>query len=180
MFEPRDEPTCPKCGGSMVRRVRGSDGAVFWGCSDFPRCRGTRELVTDAHGGPRPAAGFGVPVRRGPRRGRRFDRLVLACGAVGLSIGVGFIVVGLNSGPVTYCFLGAILVALVALVVLLSPFLPRDFARGSALKIAFFCVFAAVFIVALVPVSNWFAQYLTGVIMQSVPTHSPAAPSIAH
>jgi len=30
----------------MVRRRRRSDGTAFWGCSLFPRCRGTRELPT--------------------------------------------------------------------------------------------------------------------------------------
>jgi CBS domain containing-hemolysin-like protein len=110
--------------------------------------------------------------------GRRFDRLVLACGAVGLAIGLGFIVVGLGVGPTTYSLLGAILVALVGLVVLPSPFLPRDFARASAMKVALFCVVAAVFVVALVPVSGWLAQYLSGAILHSIPTPSAAAPSL--
>lgn len=37
-------PVCPRCGGAMVRRQarRGPQtGSSFWGCSDFPRCRGT-------------------------------------------------------------------------------------------------------------------------------------------
>ncbi|MCI8893101.1 MAG: DNA polymerase III subunit epsilon [Lachnospiraceae bacterium] len=34
--------SCPKCGASMVRR-KGKFGE-FYGCSDFPRCRGTRKL----------------------------------------------------------------------------------------------------------------------------------------
>jgi ssDNA-binding Zn-finger/Zn-ribbon topoisomerase 1 len=29
----------------MARRVRGSDGATFWGCSRFPKCWGTREAT---------------------------------------------------------------------------------------------------------------------------------------
>ncbi len=36
---------CPKCGGAMVmRRARKgpSEGASFWGCERFPKCRGTR------------------------------------------------------------------------------------------------------------------------------------------
>ena len=36
-------PSCPKCGAPMVRR-EGKSGALagkaFWGCSNFPRCRG--------------------------------------------------------------------------------------------------------------------------------------------
>lgn len=36
------EPSCPKCGSAMVRRVakRGDNaGSEFWGCSTFPKCR---------------------------------------------------------------------------------------------------------------------------------------------
>ena len=36
-------PDCPKCGRPMVRRTarRGANaGSEFWGCSEFPRCRG--------------------------------------------------------------------------------------------------------------------------------------------
>lgn len=38
-------PTCPVCSGSMVQRVakKGANaGAQFWGCSNWPGCRGTR------------------------------------------------------------------------------------------------------------------------------------------
>ena len=37
-------PPCPKCGGEMVKRVarKGANaGKAFWGCSRFPKCRGT-------------------------------------------------------------------------------------------------------------------------------------------
>lgn len=40
-------PQCPKCGSSMIRRTarRGrSTGQDFWGCSEYPRCRGTRSI----------------------------------------------------------------------------------------------------------------------------------------
>jgi restriction system protein len=45
-FTPSEETvqTCPKCGASMVKRTakQGSNpGGEFWGCSQFPRCRGT-------------------------------------------------------------------------------------------------------------------------------------------
>lgn len=36
-------PACPRCGGTMVRRVakQGANaGKSFWGCTDFPKCRG--------------------------------------------------------------------------------------------------------------------------------------------
>jgi restriction system protein len=38
-------PTCPLCQSAMVRRTakKGPNvGALFWGCSKFPACRGTR------------------------------------------------------------------------------------------------------------------------------------------
>lgn len=35
-------PDCPKCGGRMVNR-KGPHGQ-FWGCSDYPRCRGTADF----------------------------------------------------------------------------------------------------------------------------------------
>ena len=34
---------CPKCGAPMVRRRRRSDGAPFYGCSQYPACKGTRD-----------------------------------------------------------------------------------------------------------------------------------------
>jgi restriction system protein len=35
-------PLCPKCGSPMVKR-NGPRGE-FWGCSTFPKCKGTRNL----------------------------------------------------------------------------------------------------------------------------------------
>jgi DNA-binding helix-hairpin-helix protein with protein kinase domain len=38
-------PTCPICGSSMLQRMarRGrKTGTMFWGCSKYPRCKGTR------------------------------------------------------------------------------------------------------------------------------------------
>ena len=31
---------CPDCGGEMVSRK--SSYGVFWGCKDYPKCKGTR------------------------------------------------------------------------------------------------------------------------------------------
>lgn len=42
LLKDQPEVLCPKCGGPMVRR-KGKYGE-FYGCSDFPRCRGTRRL----------------------------------------------------------------------------------------------------------------------------------------
>jgi len=38
-------PDCPQCGASMVKRTakKGSNaGEVFWGCTGYPKCKGTR------------------------------------------------------------------------------------------------------------------------------------------
>jgi len=38
---------CPECGGAMVHRSakRGANaGNMFWGCTSYPRCKGTRAL----------------------------------------------------------------------------------------------------------------------------------------
>lgn len=38
-----EEPSCPRCGGSMVKRIakQGTNaGGAFWGCTAFPKCRG--------------------------------------------------------------------------------------------------------------------------------------------
>lgn len=35
-------PDCPRCGESMTVRVAKSSGKKFWGCSSYPKCRGTR------------------------------------------------------------------------------------------------------------------------------------------
>jgi restriction system protein len=41
------EPPCPRCGGSMVKRIakQGSNaGGAFWGCTAFPKCRGVNSI----------------------------------------------------------------------------------------------------------------------------------------
>lgn len=41
------EPSCPRCGEVMVKRVakRGTNsGNIFWGCTGFPKCRGIRSV----------------------------------------------------------------------------------------------------------------------------------------
>lgn len=34
---------CPSCSGPMVPRT--SQHGKFWGCSDFPKCKGTRDSM---------------------------------------------------------------------------------------------------------------------------------------
>ena len=43
-------PSCPNCGSQMVRRVarKGSNsGRAFWGCSNYPRCRGIKGISAE-------------------------------------------------------------------------------------------------------------------------------------
>ena len=35
-------PDCPRCGSAMVERTNRRTASVFWGCSAYPACRGTR------------------------------------------------------------------------------------------------------------------------------------------
>ncbi len=39
-----DYPACPQCGKRMVLRRNGKSGEPFFGCSDYPRCRDTRDV----------------------------------------------------------------------------------------------------------------------------------------
>ncbi len=45
--DPTQPPVCPKCGRPMKQRTARygkNAGTRFWGCSDYPQCRGTRPL----------------------------------------------------------------------------------------------------------------------------------------
>lgn len=47
------EPACPKCGSAMKRKTarQGANaGNEFWGCSQYPRCRGTRPFQEGTRG----------------------------------------------------------------------------------------------------------------------------------
>lgn len=39
---PAASPACPRCGKAMIERSNKRTGEMFWGCSAFPACRGTR------------------------------------------------------------------------------------------------------------------------------------------
>ncbi|WP_446442437.1 topoisomerase DNA-binding C4 zinc finger domain-containing protein [Psychrobacter sp. 1176_08] len=42
-------PTCPRCNGEMIKRVakKGArQGQTFYGCRQFPRCRGIVNIST--------------------------------------------------------------------------------------------------------------------------------------
>lgn len=40
---PIEETLCPDCGGKMVSRVNSHTQQRFWGCANFPVCKGTRD-----------------------------------------------------------------------------------------------------------------------------------------
>lgn len=45
---PTGEPLCPRCGSAMVKRTarKGANaGRAFWGCSEYPKCRGTQAIL---------------------------------------------------------------------------------------------------------------------------------------
>lgn len=41
-------PPCPKCKAPMQKRTRRSDGAKFWSCSTYPKCKGTIDIDGDS------------------------------------------------------------------------------------------------------------------------------------
>ena len=48
---PLQAPSCPECRAVMVRRTaqRGAlAGRDFWGCTRYPACRGTVNILADA------------------------------------------------------------------------------------------------------------------------------------
>lgn len=38
-------PICPRCGEAMVLRTSRKDGSQFWGCSAYPKCKGTKQVA---------------------------------------------------------------------------------------------------------------------------------------
>jgi hypothetical protein len=39
-----DGPACPACGAAMFQRFNRQTSLMFWGCTDYPRCKGTRAV----------------------------------------------------------------------------------------------------------------------------------------
>ncbi len=44
---PRITVPCPECGREMVVRTNGTTGEQFFGCSQYPTCKGTRPIGED-------------------------------------------------------------------------------------------------------------------------------------
>jgi len=40
-----EAPNCPRCGSIMALRTARKTGDIFWGCSRFPACKGTRRGI---------------------------------------------------------------------------------------------------------------------------------------
>ena len=49
VIQTKPEPSCPDCGAKMVLRKpkKGQYWEPFWGCMDYPDCKGTREIMAD-------------------------------------------------------------------------------------------------------------------------------------
>jgi ssDNA-binding Zn-finger/Zn-ribbon topoisomerase 1 len=45
----KPEPTCPDCGAKMILRYppEGASWKTFWGCMDYPDCKGARDILSD-------------------------------------------------------------------------------------------------------------------------------------
>lgn len=44
------EPRCPRCGSEMILRTAkkgAAAGSRFWGCAEFPKCRGTKDFIAE-------------------------------------------------------------------------------------------------------------------------------------
>lgn len=40
----QDTAKCPRCGSKMIERTNRKNGQKFYGCSRYPKCRGTRQM----------------------------------------------------------------------------------------------------------------------------------------
>jgi hypothetical protein len=88
-------PSCPTCGTAMVERRRRSDGARFWGCSNYPRCRGTRPFGNALERSEQPDQAGGSADRQFfGRRDRHKAAVASARGAI-LVRGASIVVIGL-------------------------------------------------------------------------------------
>jgi ssDNA-binding Zn-finger/Zn-ribbon topoisomerase 1 len=62
--------TCPECGELMVSRANKTTGQRFWGCSNYPACKGTRDTDGESaedRGGSRPSRRWEGADHRWPR-----------------------------------------------------------------------------------------------------------------
>jgi ssDNA-binding Zn-finger/Zn-ribbon topoisomerase 1 len=43
-----EDTKCPVCDGPMTSRKNSTTGQRFWGCNQYPKCKGTRNTDGDA------------------------------------------------------------------------------------------------------------------------------------
>jgi hypothetical protein len=43
-FYSHSVPPCPKCKKAMIKRVNTAKNTQFWGCTQYPKCKGTRNI----------------------------------------------------------------------------------------------------------------------------------------
>ena len=49
VIQTKPEPYCPDCGGRMKLRrpVKSQTWDPFWGCTEYPECKGSRNIQED-------------------------------------------------------------------------------------------------------------------------------------
>lgn len=66
---------CPICGGQMVSRLNVAKHTRFWGCKNYPTCKGTRNTDGEAAGErDRPVSSAGVGDLFPSERARENDK----------------------------------------------------------------------------------------------------------
>lgn len=40
-----EDVKCPECDGPMVSRTNSKNNTKFWGCKNYPNCKGTRDSM---------------------------------------------------------------------------------------------------------------------------------------
>jgi hypothetical protein len=124
----------------MVERVStkgATPGTSFWGCSDYPRCRGTRTIDTPAAApaserAPEIAGGGATKeyerrLERHQANVRRRRRRILLAGGLAAAVGIGYWVGGTSVGPFGPNF-GALLALVAVMWVITSLFVVPDHA----------------------------------------------------
>jgi hypothetical protein len=69
---------CPQCFGPMSKRTNSRDNSQFWGCDDFPECRGTKnigERPQQSSGRSRGRPAWLDAVEADPEESQCFDQL---------------------------------------------------------------------------------------------------------
>lgn len=64
-----EDTLCPECNGPMIPRT--SSHGKFWGCKDYPRCRGTRNAEGEARRNREQRDEFDLPSEQQRRNDRR-------------------------------------------------------------------------------------------------------------